>query len=154
MEYLHPALSGMPLSFILLLGILEVARIVPIWRHGAEAARGPVVIACTLGAVAAFLSGYHASSLLHDLPPLTEDALGSHHAWGRMMLIAVVVVATLFWIAKIATHGRATFVALYYAALVSLIALTAWAGHLGGELVFEHNIQASSYFSRSSLRAP
>jgi|688.fasta_scaffold455076_3 hypothetical protein len=133
----------MPFAFCLLLSILEFARLLPAWRGAAEAARKPVVIACFLSAVAAFASGYHASSFLSDLSPGVEDALGSHHAWGRMALISAVVVCALFWIAKVALHGRQLFIALYYAALSSLVVLTVWTGFLGGELVFTHNISAT-----------
>lgn len=143
MVHLHPALSGMPFAFCLLLSMLELARLIPTWRAVAEAARKPVIIACCISAVAAFASGYHASSFLNDLSPGVEDALGSHHAWGRMVLIISIVMCALFWIAKVATHGRGVFVALYYIALTMLVALTVWVGYLGGELVFTHNIPAN-----------
>jgi hypothetical protein len=123
--------------------MLELARLVPTWRGVAEAARKPVVVACGVSAAASFASGYHASSFLNDLSPSVEEALGSHHAWGRMVLISSIVMCALFWIAKVATHGRSVFVALYYVALTILVALTVWVGYLGGELVFTHNIPAN-----------
>jgi uncharacterized membrane protein len=143
MLHIHPALSGMPIAFCLLLCLLELSRIVPAWRNACEGARVPVLLACVVSIIAAFVSGYHASSLLGDLEQPLEDAVGLHHAWGRMALIVALVACALFWIARVATHGRRFFVALYYFALAVFLLLTVWVGHLGGELVFTHDIASS-----------
>jgi uncharacterized membrane protein len=121
-----------------------VLQIRPGWRATVRGAQAVVVTACVVSSIAAFLSGYQASSDLPDLSPALQDALGGHHAWGRMLLIVCIVMAALFWVSRVATHGRALWASLYYFSLSILIALVLWVGHLGGDLVFQHGMGVSA----------
>lgn len=133
---LHPPLSGMPLAFVVLLALLESCRIVPTFRSSLAVTRHVLVCAVVVSTIATFLSGYQASSDLGDLAPAVQDELGSHHAWGRILLINSLLMGTFSWLAKRATHGKGALWALYFLALGVQLVLSVAVGFMGGELVF------------------
>ena len=137
---LHPPLSGLPLSFILLLVGVECARSRSKWRDSLAPVVGPLVIATAIGTISAFLSGYQASSALVDLTPAVEAELGTHHALGRLLLINAILMVAFFRVSKTATHGRALLKSLYFITLLAQLVLTLWVGKMGGGLVFERGL--------------
>ncbi len=133
---LHPPLSGMPLAFVALLTLLEVSRLVPSLRSSLRVTRRVLVCAVVVSTIATFLSGYQASSSLGDLNPVVQEELGSHHAWGRILLINSLLMGTFCWLSARATHGRSALSVLYFVALAVQLALSLSVGWMGGELVF------------------
>lgn len=133
---LHPPLSGMPLAFVTLLALLELSRIVPKLPSFPAVTRHVLVCAVVVSTVATFLSGYQASSSLGDLLPAVQQELGSHHAWGRILLINSLLLGTFSWLATRATHGKGALSVLYFLALAVQLALSVTVGFMGGELVF------------------
>jgi uncharacterized membrane protein len=154
MVQFHPPLSGMPLAFALLALVAELMRFKASVRLKADVVRLTALTGCILTTAAAFLSGYQASNGLPDLSPEVETALGSHHAWGRMLLIDGVLLCTFAWIEKIATHGKWIFAALYYSTLVLFVTLAIYVGSLGGSLVFEHGVGVKRAADTASAKAP
>ena len=130
----------MPLAFIVLLVCVEVLSYREQWRRALSMVRTVAVLATTLATVAAFLSGYQASSPLGDLPSDIQGALSGHHAYGRLLLINALVMATLFWILRVALHGKRFISALYLITLSLQLFLTVWVGTMGGALVFDHGV--------------
>lgn len=130
----------MPLAFASLLLLLEVcARFTAVFRV-ISVARALLLPAVALSCVAAFLSGYQASSSMGHVSEGAEAALGIHHALGRFVLINALLVGLFAWLARIARQGRGLFCALYYLALITQVGLTLWVGFLGGKLVFAHDV--------------
>jgi uncharacterized membrane protein len=111
-------------------------RIAPKFRLAFEKTRNVLVAAVIVSTLATFLSGYQASGSLGDLKPEVQEELGSHHAWGRILLINSLVMGTFSWLATRATHGRRLVVAIYLVALGIQLALSIAVGFMGGELVF------------------
>ncbi len=136
----HPPLSGMPLAFVVLLVVVEclkkLRRLAPLLG----AVQVVCVLSIMLSTALAFLSGYQASSELGELSDPLALELGTHHALGRLLLCNSILLATFFWVARVAVRGAAVFKALYLIFLVSQIVLTLWVGGLGGDLVFEHGL--------------
>lgn len=133
---LHPPLSGMPLAFVILLALVEVCRMFSKCRATLEVTRSVLLAAVIVSTVAAFLSGYQASGSLGDLAPAVQEDLGSHHAWGRALLINSLVMGTFFWLGARATHGKRFVEAIYFFALALQLGLSVAVGYMGGELVF------------------
>ena len=142
--HIHPPLSGLPLAGIGLLVLLELGRFFRRTHEVAEASRALIVIATVLGVVCSFFSGYHASSALGDVAAAVGDVIARHHAAGRFLLINALLLATFFFLARIAVHGRKVLVALYYVTLFVQLIGTVWVGRLGGELVFDYGVGVSS----------
>jgi uncharacterized membrane protein len=88
----------------------------------------------------AFLSGYQAVDHAGNLGDSVEAAMATHHSLGRLLLINSILLSTFFFVSRVAVHGRRVIAMLYYVIVLSQIALTIWAGHLGGDLVFEHGV--------------
>jgi uncharacterized membrane protein len=98
------------------------------------------ILAVVLSTVFAFLSGYQASSPLGDIPPHIQEALGSHHAYGRLVLVNALLLGTFAWLEGRATHGKTVLSLLYAVALIVQLGLTVFVGYLGGGLVFTHRL--------------
>ena len=130
----------MPLAFIVLLSCVELARIVSKWRYKLHGTRSIAILAVVLSTGFAFFSGYQASSPLGDLPPHIQEALGSHHAYGRALLVNALLLATFAWLEGRATHGKGVMSLLYIVALIVQLGLTIFVGYLGGGLVFTHRL--------------
>jgi uncharacterized membrane protein len=133
---LHPPLSGLPFSFVLLLVGVECARLRGAWRDRLAPFVSPLIIVTVLSTICTFLSGYQASSSLTDLAPAVEAELGTHHAVGRLLMINAIIMVSFFRVSKTATHGRQLLRALYFLTLAIQFVLTIWVGYMGGELVF------------------
>ena len=151
MVQFHPPLSGMPLAFALLAVAAELVRLKASLRLKADVIRLAALSGCVFTTAAAFFSGYQASNGLPELSHEVEVALGSHHAWGRMLLIDGVLVCAFAWIGTIATHGKGIFAALYYSTLVLFVTLALYVGSLGGSLVFDHALGVKGPAAASSL---
>jgi uncharacterized membrane protein len=139
MVALHPPLSGFPLSFVALLVAIETLQ----WTRLAtkvRSIRGILIVAVVLSTAASFFSGYQAVSDLGEIPEATESFISAHHVIGRLLFFNVIALATSYWIAGAATHGKRFFYASYYVFLLVQVVLTVWAGCLGGALVFEHGV--------------
>jgi uncharacterized membrane protein len=130
----------MPLAFIVLLVMVEVLRCFGAWRDPLILTRRILLIAVIASTACAFLSGYQASSPLGDVPVEVQDAVGQHHAYGRILLINALLMGTFSWIAARAVHGKKGISALYVATVVVQLLLTLWVGYLGGSLVFDRGI--------------
>ena len=137
---LHPPLSGMPLAFVVLLVVVEVLRCFGAWRERLLVTRRVLIISVVVSTCCAFLSGYQASSPLGDLSVEVQDALGQHHAYGRLLLINSLLMGTFSWIAARAVHGKQVMIALYLVTLVIQLGLTLWTGYMGGSLVFDRGL--------------
>ncbi len=140
MIQLHPPLSGFPLSCIVLLVVVEVFSILGRSSDRVEWARRFLVFAVLLATTAAFLSGYQASSPLSEAPSPIQDALGLHHAVGRIMLINSILLAAFALVASRALHGKRVIQSLYHLTVVIQLGLALWVGSLGGSLVFDHAV--------------
>lgn len=142
MNQLHPALSGLPGAFIALLAVVEGAC----FFRGTQCPRplrSVIVCAVLAATVAAFLSGYQASSALGDLPADVSSELGFHHAVGRFLLIGAFLLAVFAWLAAVARRRQALFRLLYLSALAAQVSVNIWVGLLGGRLVFERGVGVS-----------
>lgn len=137
---LHPPLSGLPFSFVLLLVGVECARLRRELRDRLAPAVSPLVIITVLSTICTFLSGYQASSTLNELAPVVEAELGTHHAVGRLLVINAIIMATFFRVSRTATHGRQFLRSLYFLTLALQLTLTVWVGYMGGELVFSRGL--------------
>lgn len=137
MVALHPPLSGFPLTSVTLLVVAEI-----LIRRGSAPLylRTFLVLATAASCLVAFLSGYQASGSLGELSTPASEALGTHHALGRLLLVNSLLLAVLSWVAKVATHGRSVFRALYLVSLGLQLALTLYVGWLGGALVFDQGL--------------
>jgi|LauGreDrversion4_2_1035121.scaffolds.fasta_scaffold18505_3 uncharacterized membrane protein len=140
MVALHPPLSGMPLAFIVMLCCVELARMAPRWQQSLRTTRNVAILAVVLCTTCAFFSGYQASSPLGDLPAHTQAALGSHHAYGRILLVNALLLSTFAWLEGRATHGKRVLSFLYIFSLIVHLGLTLFVGYLGGGLVFTHRL--------------
>lgn len=137
---LHPPLSGMPMAFVTLLALVELCRFSPKLRASLHVTRRVLIAAVVVSTLATFLSGYQASGDLKDLAPEVEGELGSHHAWGRLLLITSLMMGAFAWIAGRATRGKGFVSALYLCTLAAQVALCASVGFMGGALVFERGL--------------
>jgi uncharacterized membrane protein len=140
---LHPPSSGLPLASALLLCVAEMLRCVPRARAVSSVLRTTAVVACAVAVIAAFVSGYQASSRAVALAPHVESAMGWHHSLGKGLLATSLLLATFYYLSRVATHGARIVSALYYLVVVIHVALTVWVGTLGGQLVFAHGVNVS-----------
>lgn len=140
MPNLHPPLSGMPLAFTVLLLCMEGLCWVPAAARILSAVRQLLVAAVVVSCLAAFLSGYQASSSMGEVSETAEAALGVHHAIGRFVLINAVLLGAFAWLSKVARQRQGLFKAVYLLTLVVQLGLLLWAGSLGGDLVFSHRV--------------
>lgn len=140
MIQLHPPLSGFPLACIVLLVVVEVFALLGRSSDRVEWARRFLVFAVLLATSAAFLSGYQASSPLSEAPSQIQDALGVHHAVGRLMLINSILLAAFALVATRALHGKRVILSLYHLTVIIQLGLAVWVGSLGGSLVFDHGV--------------
>ena len=140
MVALHPPLSGMPLAFIVMLSCVELLRTTARWRQPLQGTRSVVILAVVLSTTFAFFSGYQASSPLGDLPTHIQAALGSHHAYGRLLLVNALLLGTFSWLEARATHGKGVLSCFYIISLIVQLGLTLFVGYLGGGLVFTHRL--------------
>jgi uncharacterized membrane protein len=142
---LHPACSGLPLAGVLLLIASELLVFVTRLPYLRDTLRATAVVFCLLAVTCAFLSGYQASSVAGELQPVVEGAMANHHSLGRFLLINSVLLATFFWLMRIAVHGKSLMLVLYYLAFLVQVILTAWVGYLGGQLVFSHGVNVRGH---------
>jgi uncharacterized membrane protein len=66
--------------------------------------------------------------------------LGSHHAYGRILLVNALLLSTFAWLEGRATHGKRVLSFLYIFSLIVHLGLTLFVGYLGGGLVFTHRL--------------
>jgi len=137
---LHPPLSGMPLAFIAMLSCVELLRVRLAWRHSLSMTRAIAIVAVVVSTSMAFFSGYQASSPLGDLSLEIQGALGTHHAYGRLLLVNALLMGSFAWLESRAAHGRAVVRTLYIITLMTQLGLTILVGYLGGGLVFTHGV--------------
>ena len=137
---IHPPLSGMPLAFIMLLVVVELIRLRGWMRDRLIVTRDVVVYAVVVSTVCSFLSGYQASSNLGDLAQEVSDALGRHHALGRLLLINAILMLVFHVVSKVAIHGKRLMQWLYFVTVVIQLLLSCWVGYLGGSLVFDRGL--------------
>jgi uncharacterized membrane protein len=90
--------------------------------------------------VVSFLTGYQASSRASDITTAAEQAMALHHSFGKGLLVSSLLLATFFFLERVATHGKKAFMFLYYIFFMLQVVGTIWVGTLGGELVFKHGI--------------
>ncbi len=137
---LHPPASGLPLASIILLCVAESMRFVPRVRAVGDTLKTTAVVACVVAAIAAFVSGYQASSRAMELSPHVESAMGWHHSLGKGLLATTLLLATFYYLSRVATYGRRIVSALYYFFLAMYVTLTIWVSTLGGQLVFTYGV--------------
>jgi uncharacterized membrane protein len=137
---LHPSMSGLPLAGALLLVVSELLYCVPRLRPSRPIVQTTAVIACVVTVLAAFISGYQASSRAGELSGVVETAMANHHSFGRLLLINSLLLATFFFLSRVAVHGKRVVRALYYVSCLGHVVGTVWVGYLGGRLVFEHAV--------------
>ena len=145
---LHPVLSGLPFASALLLVGAEVMLRMRRTAGNAAVLQVTAVLCCVLSSTAAFLSGYQASSMAGELSGQVETAMGTHHALGRLLLISSIALATFFFLARVAIHGKSLLRALYAVLVLVYLVLTLWVGNLGGQLVFTHGINVKAITPR------
>jgi uncharacterized membrane protein len=137
---LHPPASGLPLAAALLLCVAEISRFAPRVYPHLKALRSIAVISCLIAVTLAFITGYQASSRAQSLSSAAEQAMAIHHSWGKGLLVSSLLLATFFYLERVATHGKKLFAFLYYLFFIIQVAGTIWVGHLGGELVFGYGV--------------
>ncbi len=137
---LHPPASGLPLASVVLLCVVEMLRCVPRARAILNPLRTTAVSACVVAVIAAFVSGYQASSRAIALAPHVEIAMGWHHSLGKGLLATSLLLATFYYLSRVAKHGARLMSALYYIVVAIYVALTVWVGTLGGQLVFTYGV--------------
>jgi len=136
----HPPASGLPLASAVLLCVAEAARFIPLLRAASGTLRATAVTACIVAVLAAFISGYGASSSALNLSPTAEQALAFHHSLGKALLVTSLLLGTFYYLMRIATHGKKLFIFFYYLVVVLQVVGTIWVGALGGGLVFDYGI--------------
>jgi len=137
---LHPPASGLPLASVLLLCFAELSRVSPRIRDITRSLRPLAVVFCVVAVVTSFLTGYQASSRAINLTPAAEQAMAFHHSLGKALLVSALLLATFFFLGRVATYGKKMFVFLYYLFFILQVVGTIWVGTLGGELVFKHAV--------------
>ena len=140
---LHPPARGLPLASALLLCVAETLRCLPRARTASHILRTTAVVACVVAVIAAFVSGYQASSRAVSLAPHVESAMGWHHSLGKGLLATTLLLATFYYLSRVATHGTRIMSAFYYVVVIVHVALTVWVSTLGGQLVFTHGVNVS-----------
>jgi uncharacterized membrane protein len=74
------------------------------------------------------------------LAPHVEIAMGWHHSLGKGLLATSLLLATFYYLSRVAKHGARLMSALYYIVVAIYVALTVWVGTLGGQLVFTYGV--------------
>lgn len=141
---LHPPLSGFPLSCGALLVCVELFCLFRGNSERVEPIRMFLVFASLTTTVATFLSGYQASAPLRDLSPDVANALASHHAFGRLLLINSIALAVFYLVSSRALYGKAIMRAFYALTVLLQFGLAVLSGGLGGSLVFDHGVGVRS----------
>lgn len=137
---LHPPASGLPLASVLLLCFAELSRILPRTLNLSLALRPVAIVFCVVAVILSFLTGYQASSRAINLTTASEQAMAIHHSWGKGLLVSSLLLATFFFLERVAAHGKKAFVFFYYLFFILQVVGTIWVGTLGGELVFKHAV--------------
>jgi uncharacterized membrane protein len=140
---LHPPASGLPLASVLLLCAAEALSCLGRSRQAGETLRTSAVIACVVSVIAAFSSGYQASSRALSLTVEAQDAVAFHHALGKGLLATTLLLGTFYYLSRAATQGKRAFYFVYLGVLLLQLIGTIWVGTLGGRLVFEHGVNVS-----------
>lgn len=146
---LHPPISGLPLASVLFLCISELLVLTPVLRSSRDTLRSAAVTSCIVSVIAAFATGYQASSSATELLPSAEIAMADHHSFGKALLVSALLLGTFYYVARIATHGKKAFYYLYYLVLLVQVIGTIWVGFLGGRLVFKHGVNVSCIEQRA-----
>jgi uncharacterized membrane protein len=154
MVQFHPPLSGFPLACIVLLWFVELYRFFCKSTAHVEWARSLLVVSSLVFTGGAFLSGYQASAPLDEVGGSIQDALGRHHAYGRLLLINSIAMATFFLVAARAIHGKFVVETLYRLTLLIQILLALWVGSLGGALVFDYGLGVTKEGAALRLTVP
>jgi uncharacterized membrane protein len=137
---LHPPASGLPFASVILLCISELLRRIRRFHATGETLRTAAVTSCVLSVAIAFISGYQASSRATMLAAEVENAVAWHHSLGKALLVSTLLLATFYYLSRVARHGKAAFCWLYYLALLLQVVGTIWVSSLGGQLVFTHAV--------------
>lgn len=137
---LHPPSSGLPIASALFWCLAEISQVVQKYKHHANILRPLAVLLAAVGVTTAFLTGYTASSNLSELSTTVEDAVAYHHAWGKLLLVDSLCLVALYFLQRVATHGKKILTLLYYICGVIFVLGAFGVGHLGGELVFEMGV--------------
>jgi uncharacterized membrane protein len=137
---LHPPLTGLPFAGAVSLVALEVLGCVRRYKERVSILRPVLIVACIVGVMAAFLSGYQASSRVGELSEATEGLLAQHHSLGRLVFLASGLMGAFFFVAERARHGKRLMYGLYYVFLLVYAISTLVVGQLGGDLVFGHGV--------------
>jgi uncharacterized membrane protein len=141
---LHPPSSGLPIASALFWCLAEGVQLVPKFNRHAHVLRPLAVVLAGLSVTITFLTGYTASSNLSDLSGAVEDAVAYHHAWGKLLLVDSLGLVALYFLQRVATHGKGILTVLYYICGVIFVLGAFGVGHLGGELVFEMGVNVKS----------
>lgn len=141
---LHPPLSGFPLSCGALLVCVELFCLFRGSPERLESVRKFLVFSSLASTLATFLSGYQASAPLRELAPDIANTLGSHHAFGRLLLINSIALAVFYLVSSRAVYGKTVMRAFYALTVMLQFALAIISGGLGGSLVFEHGVGVMS----------
>ena len=152
MDYnLHPPLSSVPITLLVVTILLEIIHIVRPSSGARSAARFTLLFsACS--AVLAFFSGYPASDAANQTFLVPDEAISRHHTIGRLFLIAIWPCVAVSWISDRARHAQAMFRGAYFILLFLSASLAIFAGYLGGELVFVHGAGVSASAPVNSSR--
>ena len=138
MDYpLHPPLSSVPITLLVLTLLLDVAHVF-LPRGGLANTARVLLVLAALSTLMAFFSGYPASDLANQTFLVPDDAISLHHTSGRLLLLLVGPCLAWRWLSERATHARALFTAGYAMLLTLCVCLALYTGHLGGDLVFTH----------------
>lgn len=139
---LHPAFSALPSGAILIWVVLEVASfwlVSPDFRKAKRFVSYATLLFCVLS----FGSGYLANYLLpNELIEKHIQAIGWHHAFGKLVLIGVIASTLLLWISERALYNKGLWAWVYRASLLLTALFVFVTSHKGGELVFEKGLGA------------
>lgn len=139
---LHPALVHFPIALILLGTVVAMAAVFFSRWHLPWVAAG-LLVAGSLGAVAATWTGGNDAELAGEVSPRVDQILEQHEEWGERTRNLALVAAALAVAAASTSRFRKTTLSLGIAtALMALASSYAVAetGHYGGQLVYKHAV--------------
>lgn len=139
---LHPALVHFPIVLILLGTVVAMAAVFYRCWHLPWIAAG-LLVAGSLGAVAATWSGGSDAEIVGEVSPRADQILEQHEEWGeRTRNFALVAAALAVATASTSRFRKTTFSLGIATALMALVSSYAVAetGHYGGQLVYKHAV--------------
>lgn len=137
----HPPLTGFPLVLLVLLAVVEFFRC-GFGRKDLDRPADLLLIALAVFTPLTFFSGYFAASDAEQTFVVAPEAIETHRAFGRLLVIFLVPTLLTAVLSRTAlSSGNPAASKLngaYLLFLSATIAVAVYTGYLGGSLVFDH----------------